>query len=167
MIKMPGMDSADNRMDKGMDAFCSPSIYKNVYYSTRHSIVVYSIKPVLPGHSMIIPKRHVVDIVDLQKEEAADIFRVAKKVIPLLLKAYNGSSYNFTAQIGRHSGMTVYHIHFHIIPRNGGDSYQVDNNSIYDKVHRGRYHSRRMRYIENVDREVRRLRRIFRYRGKR
>ncbi|MEM0154252.1 MAG: HIT domain-containing protein, partial [Methanothrix sp.] len=64
---------------------------------------------------------------------ALDFVDVLKKVIPKLLEyySYKEDSYNLIIQKGRYSGMSIKHMHMHIIPRNGEDVFQFEENSIY------------------------------------
>jgi diadenosine tetraphosphate (Ap4A) HIT family hydrolase len=118
-----------------VDVFCKESINFTTYYETELNRVVYSIKPVLPGHSLIIPKRHIIYATELNNKEVIDILEIIKKVIPVLLKEYESSeSYDIVMQMGNYSGMSVKHLHMHIIPRSKKDSYQVDNNRIYEDI---------------------------------
>ena len=122
------------------DIFCSDKIKESIFYKTRYTMAVCDIAPVLPGHSLIIPIRHVTDIVQLTDEEVVDMFDVVKKTRPILSRVFaNGSdSYNLTAQIGPYSGMSVPHLHMHIIPRTSSDEFQHDNNRLYDMIERAR-----------------------------
>ncbi len=153
------------------DVFCSPEIYRQVYYESKHFIVAYSYFPILPGHSLIIPKRHMGDISEMTAEEAEDMFAVLKKVVPVLLKIYKASdnSYNVAAQIGKYSGRTVPHLHFHIIPRRKGDRFYKDSNELYDKLAGEKARLTKAEstlHFKLVSKEVSRLRRIFRYEPK-
>ena len=120
---------------KGEDVFCSESIEKGIFYKTRHTIALCDIAPVVYGHSLIIPRRHVLDFSELSSEELLDMQSVINKVKPVILKLYGDSSnsYDLTAQIGEYSGMSVRHLHFHIIPRKKNDEYQKGK-SVFDAI---------------------------------
>ncbi len=120
---------------KAPDVFCSESISKGVFYKGRHSIAVVDIAPVMPGHTLVIPTRHVLDITELSAEEMGDIHLTLKKVTPIVLRIYGDSSmsYDITSQIGEYSGMSVRHLHIHIIPRKKDDKYQ-SKQSVYDAI---------------------------------
>lgn len=122
------------------DVFCSEKINESVFYKTKYTMAVCDIAPVLPGHSLIIPIRHVTDPVQLTDDEIIDMFNVVKKVKPVLSRVFakESDSYNLTAQIGRYSGMSVPHLHMHIIPRTSTDEFQHDNNKLYDMIERAR-----------------------------
>jgi len=124
----------------GTDVFCSDAIAKGVFYRTRHTMAVADIAPVVYGHSLIIPIRHVLDITELGEEETLDLFNTLRKVQPVLLRLYGdeSKSYDFTSQIGEYSGMSIRHLHFHLIPRTRTDEYQHGKNIFAAIEHRPR-----------------------------
>ena len=126
---------------KGSDIFCSGEIRKGIVYESEHTFVLCDIAPVMPGHVLLIPRRHVYDMADLGEEEFLDFFEVLRKVRPVMLKLYSDSSgsYDMTAQIGEYSGRSVRHFHMHIIPRKKTDPYQGGfGSSVYDDIGKAR-----------------------------
>ena len=82
----------------------------------------YDTYPVSKYHSLIIPKRHIKDYFDLNKDEliACDkLIRIVKKEI--LNKDQSVKGFNLGTNIGKVSGQSIYHCHFHLIPRREGD----------------------------------------------
>lgn len=143
------------------DPFCSMAkIEGQIIFESRHFYALYDIRPVVPGHCLILPKRHVLDMMELTKEEQRDFHRIAGKVIPVLLKEYSKSekSYDLTAQIGPYSGRTVRHLHFHVLPRSKKDEYQKRNVHIYLDIE-----SNRGNLLVNIREEVRKLRKALGY----
>ena len=143
------------------DPFCSEeAISRTRYFRSSFFYVLYDINPVLPGHSLIVPKRHVPDFVLLEKDELLDLHAVARKVIPKLVETYGQEgSYNFTAQIGVYSGHHLDHLHFHVLPRSKNDMFQ-HGERIYDHIGTASKAA-----AGNVGKEVARLREIFKYEG--
>ncbi len=129
-------------MDDSADPFCRKEIMENAFYTTQLTMAVYDIAPVLPGHSLIIPRRHVADATALTKEEILDIFYTLKKIAPAVSKIYRSDSYDLTMQVGRHSGMSVPHLHMHYIPRGKDDAYQGSNDTVYDMIEHSKKISR-------------------------
>jgi bis(5'-adenosyl)-triphosphatase len=125
---------------RGSDVFCKEEIIENTFYMTESTIVVYDIAPVLPGHSLVIPRRHVTDITELSDKEMLDMFRSIQRVRPVLFKTYGTSSdsYSLTAQMGKYSGRSVAHLHIHLIPRRRDDKYQGRDYELYTDIERER-----------------------------
>lgn len=78
--------------------------------------------PITPGHTLIIPKRHVQSFFDLYRLEIDALYclvRVAKQVLDL---DYRPDSYNIGINDGPAAGQTIPHVHLHLIPRYHGDT---------------------------------------------
>jgi len=89
--------------------------------NTDNFIAIYNIAPILPGHSLIIPKFHFQSYMDLNESMICELFVFAQKVIEVLLKAFNCDGFNLTIQDGANAGQTVNHLHLHLIPRKDKD----------------------------------------------
>jgi len=150
------------REKKSKDPFCDPeSIATQVYYETKYTYALYNLYPVIKGHTLIIPKRHVRSLNELTDAEAADLMKTIRYVAPKLLKAYNADdSYNLVAQIGQYSGRSIEHLHIHIIPRNKYDMYRDYNDRLYADLRKFELEKLAKHEIEP---EVEKLRRIFKY----
>ena len=77
--------------------------------------------PISPGHSLIIPKRHVASWFDLTEEESADLWQHLRKAKTGLDAEFNPDGYNIGINEGAAAGQTVFHLHVHLIPRYHGD----------------------------------------------
>lgn len=91
---------------------------KNVFLQGDFFYVKYDENPVLEGHCLIIPKRHVVSLLDLSEEEWAEL----RKVIKQATEQLNISEFNLGVNEGRLAGRTIDHLHWHVIPRKQGDA---------------------------------------------
>lgn len=104
-------------------AFCDPAVLEaQCFYSDDLVLALYTHKPILPGHCLIIPRRHAERFEMLTDEEMLRIGRVIRKVDDAAMKVYQTSSYLLLQKNGREVGQTVFHVHFHYIPRQEGDS---------------------------------------------
>jgi histidine triad (HIT) family protein len=102
--------------------FCNPSILeKQKFYEDDLVLALYTHKPVMDGHCLILPKRHIERFEMLSNAEAAQICQVIKKINPAAAKVFGTSSYLLLQKNGREVGQTVPHIHVHYIPRKAGD----------------------------------------------
>ena len=82
----------------------------------------YDTYPVSKLHCLIIPKRHIKDYFDLTKEELIacnNLVRIVKDEI--LKKDETVKGFNLGTNIGKVSGQSIMHCHFHLIPRRDGD----------------------------------------------
>ncbi len=79
-------------------------------------------EPFKEGHTLIIPKRHVADCLDMSKREfdaMYDVLRMRRKQLLEADPAIQGFNVGFNS--GAISGQTVFHCHVHLIPRRPGD----------------------------------------------
>ncbi|KAN0104684.1 HIT-like protein [Hyaloscypha variabilis] len=106
-------------------------ITTQVFYNTPHSYCLVNIKPLLPGHVLVISNRMVPRLTDLTATEVTDLFTTVQKVEKMLAKVYftdkeaeggtvgkvEDGAFNVAMQDGVSAGQTVPHVHVHIIPR--------------------------------------------------
>jgi histidine triad (HIT) family protein len=110
----------------GECAFCdSKVLVAQTFYEDDVVLGLYTHKPILPGHCLIIPKRHVKRYEDLTEDEAVHIHRVIKKIDKAVMGVFDTSSYLLLQKNGREAGQTVPHVHFHYVPRKTGDDSSV------------------------------------------
>ena len=82
----------------------------------------YDSYPVSEGHCLIIPKRHVKDYFDLSNEELIACDQLVKIVKDeIISKDHSVRGFNLGTNIGKASGQSIFHCHFHLIPRRDGD----------------------------------------------
>jgi diadenosine tetraphosphate (Ap4A) HIT family hydrolase len=77
--------------------------------------------PLSEGHTLVIPRRHVVALFDLPEAELLHLWVVVAKVRKILQKKYQPDAFNIGINEGEAAGQTVGHAHVHIIPRRKGD----------------------------------------------
>jgi histidine triad (HIT) family protein len=75
------------------------------------------ISPIHKGHTLIVPKEHHENILDMPDETLAELAKTAKKVSKAVKKATNADGFNVTQNNGAAAGQAVFHFHLHIIPR--------------------------------------------------
>jgi diadenosine tetraphosphate (Ap4A) HIT family hydrolase len=83
-----------------------------------HAYAVLDAYPVSPGHTLIIVRRHVEDVFELERKEFESVVRLTQR----LDRAYQPNGYNIGVNVGQAAGQTIIHVHFHVIPRYLGDS---------------------------------------------
>lgn len=77
--------------------------------------------PVSPGHSLVVPVRHVASLFDTTPEERAAMFDLLEVAKQQLRSEFSPSGYNIGINDGAAAGQTVSHLHVHLIPRYAGD----------------------------------------------
>jgi len=99
----------------------SPFLDKPKIAENNLSFSIYDTFPVSKGHALVIPKRVVADIFDLNDDEYKSCFDLVKVVKKILKKEFNPDGFNIGVNSGETAGQTIFHAHIHIIPRYKGD----------------------------------------------
>ena len=82
----------------------------------------YDSYPVSKHHCLVIPKRHIKDYFELSNEELIacnELIKIVKDEI--LIKDQTVIGFNLGTNIGKASGQSILHCHFHLIPRREND----------------------------------------------
>src|SRR5262245_42317915 len=107
-------------MDQNRCPFCH--LEKSRVYLENDSAAAFpDAFPVVEGHLLVVPKRHVVSLFDLTDEEQAAIWRLVGRVRGKLASELRPDGFNVGVNDGPAAGQTVLHAHVHVIPRRAGD----------------------------------------------
>jgi histidine triad (HIT) family protein len=87
--------------------------------------VVRDVHPAAEGHSLIIPKRHFVTLLDIPDKLGVEFLTLTKKVAGSLMDAKKGDGFNIVMNNLAVAGQVVMHAHVHVIPRNEGDGLDI------------------------------------------
>lgn len=93
-------------------------------YDDRLVLAFLDIKPLNPGHALIIPKRHAAHLLETSDEEARALMETAKKIAPAIVQSVGATGCNVNCNIGRSAGQLVFHTHLHVIPRYEDDGFK-------------------------------------------
>ena len=75
------------------------------------------------GHTLVIPKKHFTSIVDIPKKILNELIEHSQKLVKIIRKNHSGA--NILVNEGKFADQTVFHTHFHIIPRDRGDLIKI------------------------------------------
>ncbi len=100
--------------------FCSLPADRFVLES-EHAVAIRDGFPVSPGHTLIIPRRHVASFFDVTDAERADLMSLLVAARDDLERQSRPAGYNIGINDGVAAGQTVPHVHMHLIPRYEGD----------------------------------------------
>jgi len=91
------------------------SLERELAYSARDSYAVS------PGHTLVIPRRHVASFFDLTTEEISACMELITKERERLDMEFKPDGYNIGVNVGPAAGQSILHVHIHLIPRYKGD----------------------------------------------
>lgn len=107
-------------MDQHDCPFCS--LEKNrIRLESEFAVAFFDGFPVTPGHTLVIPKRHVTSLFELTEKEQAEIWKLVAEVRAMLVAEFHPDGFNIGLNDGTSAGQTVMHAHVHVIPRRHGD----------------------------------------------
>ena len=89
-------------------------------YEDAHTLAFMDIMPAVEGHTLVIPKEPGESIFDISPEAAAAAMRTTQKVAVAVKKGLNAPGIVIVQQNGAAAGQTIFHLHFHVIPRSAG-----------------------------------------------
>lgn len=80
------------------------------------------IRPFTRGHTLVIPKRHTVDLTDTPAETLAGMLAVGQRIARAArTSGLHADGNNLAINDGRAAFQSVFHIHLHVVPRRSGD----------------------------------------------
>lgn len=80
-------------------------------------LIVRDAYPVSPGHTLIIPKRHIGSFFELTTEERNALMALLDQARTEMQASHQPQGYNIGINDGPAAGQTVPHLHIHLIPR--------------------------------------------------
>jgi histidine triad (HIT) family protein len=89
-------------------------------YEDAHCIAILDINPLSEGHALLIPKEPAATLDELSDDAAGAVGRVMPRLCRALKKITGCTAYNVLQNNGPEAGQSVFHVHFHIIPRFAG-----------------------------------------------
>lgn len=103
----------------------------SIVFESETIAAFLDIKPVNPGHMLVIPKDHYSDFVSTPSERLGDIASVAQKVARAAMQALDARGFNIAVNNGRVAGQVVDHMHLHVMPRFEGDGHELWHGKAY------------------------------------
>jgi diadenosine tetraphosphate (Ap4A) HIT family hydrolase len=100
--------------------FCT-SLESRVFLENDLALAILDGFPISEGHSLIIPKRHVNSIFEIQKNELLGLFNLLTDVKNKLTEQFSPDGFNIGINDNEAAGQTINHLHIHLIPRYKGD----------------------------------------------
>ena len=86
-------------------------------YEDSNVLAFLDISPIAKGHTLVIPKKHFVNVFDSNQEEWNFVMEAVRKVSEAVKKAINCDGINIMSSNNEAAGQVVMHAHIHIIPR--------------------------------------------------
>lgn len=111
-----------------MDATCvfckvvRRELPSSILAEDEHTMAFMDIRPINPGHFLVIPKAHAAHLADLPPREGGQVFEVAASLAAGLYRSgVKCEGVNIHLADGEVAGQEVLHVHLHVYPRFAGD----------------------------------------------
>ena len=101
-------------------AFCTVP-RERIVSADALAVVVRDAYPISPGHTLIVPRRHVASISEVTPDELRSLWSLLGDARRTLDETREPDGYNIGVNDGLAAGQTVMHLHVHLIPRYRGD----------------------------------------------
>lgn len=104
----------------GHCVFCAVPAHR-VVHQTSLGIVFRDGFPISPGHTLIVPRRHVGSFFEITAEERSSLLSLLEHARMQLVAELCPDGFNIGINDGAAAGQTILHLHIHLIPRFFGD----------------------------------------------
>ena len=88
-----------------------------IVHSDEHALAILDAYPASPGHTLVVPRRHVCDFLALTPQEIHSMYNLLRLTCQAIDERLRPDGYNIGVNVGVAAGQTVEHAHLHIIPR--------------------------------------------------
>jgi histidine triad (HIT) family protein len=88
---------------------------------TNNFIAILDANPRAEGHTLVIPKKHFVTLLDIPNTLGQELLKLTKDIASDLMDKKLGDGFNVLMNNLECAGQVVFHAHVHIIPRKESD----------------------------------------------
>lgn len=134
----------------GNCVFCkiiNKKMESNITLETDNCLALLAINPVNVGHALVISKSHFESVSDTPNEVLTEMIIAAKKIGEIAKRELGATAYNILNASGKDAQQSVFHIHFHVVPRfpddnldlwlNGEGVHKIETREVFDRYIKG------------------------------
>ncbi len=86
-------------------------------YEDEDFRAIMDIAPAAKGHVLLLPKEHMADLLEMDENVANKALPILQKIANAMKEEFRCDGINMLQNNGKAAGQTVFHLHFHLIPR--------------------------------------------------
>ncbi len=94
-------------------------------YEDEHTLAFMDLMPQAQGHTLVIPKSPAVDLLDIEPDALSKTIQTTQHIAQAVKQAFDADGIMIAQLSGRAAGQSVFHLHFHILPRHGGIDFRL------------------------------------------
>ena len=103
----------------------------SLVYADDTVIAFMDIRPVNPGHVLVIPRQHSPHLAQLDEDHGALMWRIAHRLAKALRRSgLRVEGVNFFLADGAVAFQEVFHVHLHVVPRYASDGFRLETDSV-------------------------------------
>jgi histidine triad (HIT) family protein len=95
-----------------------------ILFEDENTLSFLDIRPFNYGHSLIVPKKHYDNFLEIPTDELKSVINTTQIISAAVTKSLKPEGFNILANNGSAAGQTIFHFHFHIIPRFRDDDFK-------------------------------------------
>ena len=104
----------------------------HIVLAEEHCLAFMDVMPQSPGHTLVIPREPAADLFDLSATALSHLTLTVQRVARAVRTAFDAPGLMVAQLNGTAAGQSVFHIHFHVIPRHGGEQLQMHGRGMAD-----------------------------------
>ena len=104
----------------------------HIVLDEEHCLAFMDLMPQSPGHTLVIPREPAENLFDLSDESLDVLVATTRRVARAVKAAFDPPGIMIVQLNGADAGQTVFHIHFHVIPRYPGEGLTLHARSVAD-----------------------------------
>jgi histidine triad (HIT) family protein len=97
----------------------------HVVFEDAHSIAFMDLMPQVDGHTLVVPRAPAENLFDIDADALAHLMRATQHVARGVRAAFDAAGVMIAQLNGSAAGQSVFHLHFHILPRNHGIEFKL------------------------------------------
>ncbi|KAA0079468.1 HIT family protein [Mycolicibacterium sp. P9-64] len=91
-------------------------------YEDDDYLAILDIRPIVRGHTLVIPKKHTVDLADTPADTIAGLVNIGQRIAQAARASeLKADGNNIAINDGKAAFQSVFHVHLHVAPRKSGD----------------------------------------------
>ena len=99
-----------------------------ILYENDKVISFLDIRPLNYGHTLVIPKTHYENFLSVPSKDLEALIQAAQLLSNAIVKSLAPDGFNIVVNNGVAAGQSIFHFHFHIIPRFKNDDFKFRPN---------------------------------------
>lgn len=104
----------------------------HVVYEDAHTLAFMDLMPQTEGHTLVVPREAAENFFDVSPDALSATIRTTQRVARAVKRAFGASGVMILQLNGATAGQSVFHLHFHIIPRNEGIDLKLHAREVAD-----------------------------------